>query len=216
MWHGHGPVPGCRESRYHLVSASRTVCGEALQCTADQQHWTITIVVRDGGRPRDSCLGSLRYRSPGVSLSARLSLGERKRGTHMRIRRIWPAAAATLVTLTLAVPGIVTAPAHASDGPVTPLSNGAHLMPPQRPRTFAAPADRQPHLPRWAGDATAKAYTIYWKPTADTPALDSAFTGLIERFFKDLGGTPFNNINTQYTDGGGAIQNHVSFGGSWV
>ena len=108
------------------------------------------------------------------------------------------------------------APAQASPAPTAPIATPAHLFPPQKPKSFAAPAIANLTYHNGPVMHSAQTYAIYWKPTGDTHQLDSAYTGLIERFFKDLGGTPFNNINTQYADGTGPITNKVSFGGSWV
>jgi uncharacterized repeat protein (TIGR01451 family) len=57
------------------------------------------------------------------------------------------------------------------------------------------------------------AYAIYWDPNNNLPA---SFRTLVNRYFQDIGGTPFYNVNTQYSDGSGNIQNIADLGGTWL
>lgn len=59
-------------------------------------------------------------------------------------------------------------------------------------------------------------YAIFWQPPGSTP-FPSGYEAGIQRFFQDVGGTPFYNIVTQYGDSSGQpVPNAVSFGGSWT
>jgi hypothetical protein len=59
-------------------------------------------------------------------------------------------------------------------------------------------------------------YAIFWQPTGTT-AFPSDYAPGIQRFFQDIGGTPFYNMITQYGDSTGApVPNATSFGGAWT
>lgn len=59
-------------------------------------------------------------------------------------------------------------------------------------------------------------YAIFWQPPGSTP-FPYGYEAGIQRFFQDVGGTPFYNIVTQYGDSSGQpAPNAVSFGGSWT
>jgi hypothetical protein len=71
------------------------------------------------------------------------------------------------------------------------------------------------------------AYLIFWLPSgyhyeaakgapASAGANDLNYEALIKRFFNDVGGTPYYNIMTQYSDQVGHVDNTVTLGGSWV
>lgn len=64
------------------------------------------------------------------------------------------------------------------------------------------------------------AYLIFWLPKASTfePNGSSArFEGLMSQYFRDIGGTPFYNILSQYYDAqGGPVRNEVTLGGTYV
>jgi hypothetical protein len=58
-------------------------------------------------------------------------------------------------------------------------------------------------------------YVIIWNPPGST--FSPTYQALIERYFTDVGGTPFMNIITQYGDTSGApVPNTCAFGGTWV
>jgi len=63
-------------------------------------------------------------------------------------------------------------------------------------------------------------YAIFWEPARlpdGTPThVSPAYNSLIERYFKDVGGSGLYNINTQYFDLAGRIANSSTFGGAWV
>jgi hypothetical protein len=60
-------------------------------------------------------------------------------------------------------------------------------------------------------------YLIFWQPPGRS-AFPAGYQTGIEKFFKNVGGTPFYNIVTQYNDKSGnpAPPNSASWGGSWV
>jgi len=62
---------------------------------------------------------------------------------------------------------------------------------------------------------TTTAYTIFWSPNN---TLSATYRTLLNRYFQDIGGTAFNNINTQYymNPGPTYITNTTVFGGSWL
>lgn len=63
---------------------------------------------------------------------------------------------------------------------------------------------------------TLQAYTIFWAPAGHP--IDSGYQNLLNRYFGDVGGSGFYNINTQYYDNPGTvhIQNVSTLGGTWV
>jgi hypothetical protein len=73
---------------------------------------------------------------------------------------------------------------------------------------------------------TTTTYPIFWLPQGvhfESDGPDARYEGLMARFFKDVGGTPYYNILTQYSTNGhghpvrnGPIQNASTFGGSYV
>lgn len=65
---------------------------------------------------------------------------------------------------------------------------------------------------------TLTAYLIFWLPGGHTyDNMGSAsYEGLIARYFRDVGGTRFNGILTQYWDYNGPLQNRVTLGGTYV
>jgi hypothetical protein len=63
------------------------------------------------------------------------------------------------------------------------------------------------------------AYLIFWLPRGATfePGGSSAtFEGLMQRYFRDIGGTPFYGLLAQYFDYQGSPQNSARLGGVWV
>lgn len=63
------------------------------------------------------------------------------------------------------------------------------------------------------------AYVIFWLPSGaalEPGGNNSRFESLVERYFRDIGGTPFYNILTQYWDKDGPISGAATFGGSFV
>lgn len=62
---------------------------------------------------------------------------------------------------------------------------------------------------------TTTAYTIFWTPNG---TMSASYQNLLNRYFQDIGGTAFNNINTQYYMDPGPvyITNTTVFGGAWV
>jgi hypothetical protein len=59
-------------------------------------------------------------------------------------------------------------------------------------------------------------YAIFWQPPGTT-AFPAGYEAGIQRYFQDVGGTPFYNIVTQYGDSSGApVPNATSFGGAWT
>ncbi len=66
---------------------------------------------------------------------------------------------------------------------------------------------------------TLKAYVVFWLPNGQTFApgeSNTTFESLVQQYFKDVGGTAFYNLLTQYWDGNGPVRNVVQFGGSYV
>jgi hypothetical protein len=65
-------------------------------------------------------------------------------------------------------------------------------------------------------------YAIFWNPTTQPAGypgamFDSNFRSIVDRYFHDIGGTPYFNILTQYGDNSGLpVPNATSFGGDWV
>jgi hypothetical protein len=80
-----------------------------------------------------------------------------------------------------------------------------------------APAASQPQLTYHGGpvqhDGTT-AYAIYWQPTGSY--MSPTYRTLIERYFQDVGNTPFLNVITQYPDNVGNIPNSTIYGGAWT
>ncbi len=64
---------------------------------------------------------------------------------------------------------------------------------------------------------TMTAYLDFWLPADQTYETaigdDNHFEGLIEQYFRDIGGTPFYGMLTQYWDNNGPIRNSVKLGG---
>jgi uncharacterized protein DUF11 len=62
---------------------------------------------------------------------------------------------------------------------------------------------------------TTTAYTIFWTPNG---TISASYQNLVNRYFQDIGGTAFNNINTQYYMDPGPvyITNTTVFGGAWI
>jgi hypothetical protein len=64
------------------------------------------------------------------------------------------------------------------------------------------------------------AYLIYWLPSGyvfEPHGSDSRFERLTEQYMRDVGGTPFYNILSQYYDDvGGPVRNVVTLGGTYV
>jgi HYR domain/Abnormal spindle-like microcephaly-assoc'd, ASPM-SPD-2-Hydin/HYDIN/CFA65/VesB-like, Ig-like domain len=65
-------------------------------------------------------------------------------------------------------------------------------------------------------------YAIFWSPTT-LPAgytgapFDSNYRSLVDRYFNDIGTTPYFNILTQFGDNSGnPVANTTTFGGDWV
>jgi len=56
-------------------------------------------------------------------------------------------------------------------------------------------------------------YAIFWDPGNN---MAQAYRDTIERYFTDIGSTPYLNINTQYTDGNGPVPPTSHFGASTV
>jgi hypothetical protein len=66
---------------------------------------------------------------------------------------------------------------------------------------------------------TFTAYLIFWLPQPyfyDATGSPSTFESIMAQYFRDIGGTPFYNLLTQYWDYAGPIQNSVSLGGTYV
>jgi uncharacterized repeat protein (TIGR01451 family) len=62
---------------------------------------------------------------------------------------------------------------------------------------------------------TVTVYTIYWTPNNTIPG---GYKNLINRYFTDINGSAFYNINTQYYQNPGSIpmQNNSTLGGTWT
>lgn len=63
------------------------------------------------------------------------------------------------------------------------------------------------------------AYLIYWTPAGSPlePGGGSGrFTSLVQRYFRDVGGTPYFGILTQYWDYQGYVQNASALSGTWT
>ena len=63
-------------------------------------------------------------------------------------------------------------------------------------------------------------YAIFWEPSrlpdGTAAHVSATYNGLVERYFKDVGGSPLYNIASQYFDNGGQIANSSTFGGAWL
>lgn len=60
---------------------------------------------------------------------------------------------------------------------------------------------------------------VFWLPPGDhftSDGTDAAYESLQQRWVQDVGGTPYFNVLTQYTDSTGHVPDAVSFGGSWI
>jgi hypothetical protein len=92
-----------------------------------------------------------------------------------------------------------------------------HLMPPpSQGATLRPAAPAGVNLLYHGGPVvhTGKMYAIYWLPPG---ALTSpTYQTLINRYFTDIGGTPFYNILSQYPDGCCPTTNTSTLGGTWV
>ena len=60
-----------------------------------------------------------------------------------------------------------------------------------------------------------KVFTIFWNPSGTT-AFPAGYQTTINQFVKDLNGSPYYSINSQYSDGTGNISTSVTFGGTWL
>ncbi|HEU5438637.1 MAG TPA: carboxypeptidase-like regulatory domain-containing protein [Ktedonobacterales bacterium] len=63
------------------------------------------------------------------------------------------------------------------------------------------------------------AYLIFWQPRGvvfEPGGSDARFKSLIQRYFHDVGGTPFFGLLSQYWDAQGAVENRSTLGGMWV
>jgi hypothetical protein len=68
-------------------------------------------------------------------------------------------------------------------------------------------------------------YVIFWSPTT-LPAMYTANVGapfdpnffqIVDRYFNDIGGTPYYNVLTQFGDNSGnAVPNAATYGGHWI
>jgi hypothetical protein len=61
---------------------------------------------------------------------------------------------------------------------------------------------------------TANVYAIFWEPTGSY--VSSTYNSLIERYFKDVGGSSLYHNNTQYTQTGGGNPSNAVLAASWV
>lgn len=63
---------------------------------------------------------------------------------------------------------------------------------------------------------TSTTYAIYWMPSGHK--IDKRYRTLNNRYFQDIGGSPFYNIVTQYYENPGQVHiaNTSTFGGQWV
>jgi hypothetical protein len=60
-------------------------------------------------------------------------------------------------------------------------------------------------------------YLIFWQPTGFASSFPAGFQAGIQRFFQDVGDTPYYNINSQYNDTSGVpVPNSASFGGAFT
>jgi hypothetical protein len=58
-----------------------------------------------------------------------------------------------------------------------------------------------------------KTFAIYWQPAGSY--MSAGYESLTQRYFRDVGGSPFYGIASQYSDGGGNIANISTVGGAW-
>lgn len=67
---------------------------------------------------------------------------------------------------------------------------------------------------------TSTTYAIFWEPSrlqdGTATHISPAYNSLIERYFKDVGGSGLYNVNTRYFDTKGKIENNSTFGGAWI
>jgi hypothetical protein len=149
------------------------------------------------------------------------------RSVHVaRRQRVWLVLSLALL---LALAGLRPGILHAQ----TPVSKadhggGAHAL--FIPALMAPPASAKSKAPTGAqGDNSSDVpllynggpvmrdptnYVIIWNPPGST--FSATYQTLIERFFTDVGGTPYMQINSQWGDSTGApVPNTNHFGGTW-
>jgi outer membrane protein assembly factor BamB len=90
-----------------------------------------------------------------------------------------------------------------SSGSGTPIG-GSNPVNPSLLLWHGGPVQRQP-----------QAYVIFWGPSWASGSGSSADWQIVENYFQDVGGTPFEDILTQYYDGTGSISSALQFGGAW-
>ncbi|GAC1477105.1 MAG: hypothetical protein NVS1B12_11750 [Acidimicrobiales bacterium] len=113
----------------------------------------------------------------------------------------------------LAVSGIGPLPATASPAPAP----AAHRM--ARHAGVAAAAVSASNVGAMAtlgGEVqhTSSSYAIFWSPPGST--MSANYQSVIQSYLRDVGGSPYYAIATQYGDASGLIRNVSTFGGSWL
>ena len=118
-------------------------------------------------------------------------------------------------------PGVAMAEPIAS--PPAPLRRSATTQAPGNASYTHAPGVNAGNdLSPGNGDVmtTMTIYIDFWLPTGQqyesTAAGDTNYENLLIQWSKDLGGSGFHNLITQYNGNNGTIDNNVAFGGSWV
>ncbi len=59
-------------------------------------------------------------------------------------------------------------------------------------------------------------YLIFWGSHWSNQSGISSDGQLVEQYFQDVGGTPFENILTQYKDSNAPVSNALQYGGAWI
>ena len=106
------------------------------------------------------------------------------------------------------------------------LRGAAVITPWKKPPGVRAASALRPHLAAdvanppltYRGGAVERVgsvnYSIFWKPAGFSTSAN--YQTLINRYFQDIGGSPFYGLLTQYSDGGGSIVNSSALGGTWT
>ena len=145
--------------------------------------------------------------------------------------RIAVLIATTAILASAVASEVAAAPPPSAGPPAFVVSNGAgataHILPSKDSMaqvrgvpasTVSLPA--APPIPlAYNGGPVMRApvnYVIFWQPTGTTTFAPSYISG-IQRYFQDIGGTPFYDVVTQFGDTSGTpVPNAASFGGMWT
>jgi hypothetical protein len=104
----------------------------------------------------------------------------------------------------------------------SPQGNVAHIMPTPRDYRRAledGTFDSTTPLIQGSGPIMQNPtnYVIIWQPTGSNTTFGAGYEAAMQRFFQDVSGTPFLNVETQYCDTNGNCPKGTStYGGSWT